>query len=174
MSSPAAAKTTSRFTPCGSSRGARSPRRSTHFTVSTAGHPAERLALKRRLLEPFIKICEAIGYAHSRRVVHRDLKPENVVLGDHGEVIVLDWGLAKLLPEPGGPEATIAGDAIEVSPDASDDKTQGPAGTPRYMAPEQVAADGDRIDERHGSLWAGGDLVRDPRQPPARPRGERR
>jgi eukaryotic-like serine/threonine-protein kinase len=118
------------------------------FHSERAGRPAERLALKRRLLEPFIKICEAIGYAHSRRVVHRDLKPDNVVLGDHGEVIVLDWGLAKVLPESGGPESTLAGDAIEVSADAADDKTQGPAGTPRYMAPEQAATDSDRIDER--------------------------
>ena len=112
------------------------------------GKPTDRLELQRRLLEPFVKICEAIGYAHSRNVIHRDLKPENVVLGDHGEVIVLDWGLAKVLGEPGGPDATVAEDAIALSPDAETDQTQGPVGTPAFMAPEQVAADPDQIDRR--------------------------
>jgi serine/threonine-protein kinase len=118
------------------------------FHEERAGKPLDRLALQRRLLEPFVKICEAIGYAHSRNVVHRDLKPGNVVLGDHGEVIVLDWGLAKLLQAPGGPEATVADDAIALSPEAETDQTQGPVGTPAYMAPEQVAADIQQIDTR--------------------------
>ena len=118
------------------------------FHRERSGGPLDRLALQRRLLEPFVKICEAIGYAHSRNVIHRDLKPENVVLGDHGEVIVLDWGLAKLLAEPGGPDATVAEDAIALSPEARADQTQGRVGTPAYKAPEQVAMDHDKIDAR--------------------------
>ena len=62
------------------------------------GH-ADRLEL-RQLLSVFIGVCNALAYAHSRGVVHRDLKPHNVMLGDFGEVIVLDWGLAKMLGQP--------------------------------------------------------------------------
>ena len=118
------------------------------FHRDRAGKPASRLDWQRRLLEPFLKICEAIGYAHSRNVIHRDLKPENVVLGDHGEVIVLDWGLAKLLTEVLGPHATVDANAIEVTDAAESDKTQGRVGTPAYMAPEQVAMNDDQIDTR--------------------------
>jgi eukaryotic-like serine/threonine-protein kinase len=118
------------------------------FHRDRAGKPASRLDWQRRLLEPFLKICEAIGYAHSRNVIHRDLKPENVVLGDHGEAIVLDWGLAKLLTEALGPHATVDADPIEVTDGALSDKTHGRAGTPVYMAPEQVAMNDDQIDTR--------------------------
>ncbi len=118
------------------------------FHRDRAGKPASRLDWQRRLLEPFLKICEAIGYAHSRNVIHRDLKPENVVLGDHGEVIVLDWGLAKVLTEARGPHSTVDADQIEVADAAGKDKTHGRVGTPAYMAPEQVAMNDEQIDTR--------------------------
>ncbi len=66
--------------------------------VGTESQPtsfAASLALsEQRLLNVFVNVCEALAYAHSRGIIHRDLKPENIVLGEYGEAIVLDWGLA--------------------------------------------------------------------------------
>jgi serine/threonine protein kinase len=118
------------------------------FHRRRAGKPAERLDLQRCLLEPFIKICEAVGYAHSRGVIHRDLKPDNVILGGHGEVLVLDWGLAKIL----GQSETEAPKSIEPHVSLSSEVdivvTEGQLGTPAYMAPEQVEARNDLMNTR--------------------------
>jgi serine/threonine protein kinase len=120
------------------------------FHRRRAGQPADRLELQRQLLEPFIKVCQAVGYAHSRGVIHRDLKPENIVLGAHGEVVVLDWGLAKIVGQPDesgeGPAAAEPG--ISVSTEAQTRPTLGQVGTPAYMAPEQVEARADLVDTR--------------------------
>jgi len=99
-----------------------------------------------RLLQAFTSVCHAMAYAHSRRVIHRDLKPANVMLGSFGEVVVLDWGLAKLLDRPAGlpeeeqpTEQPIAGAGVETLPGQI-------LGTPAYMAPEQALGKHDEID----------------------------
>ncbi|MBS1122451.1 MAG: hypothetical protein H6Q90_4679 [Deltaproteobacteria bacterium] len=97
-----------------------------------------------RVLRAFAEVCLAVEFAHVRGVVHRDLKPDNIMLGDFGEVYVLDWGVAKVVGEDegefadvdssggSGEHATAAGTTI---------------GTPGYMAPEQVRGRTD-IDGR--------------------------
>lgn len=62
--------------------------------------PLERLGRLRRLLRRFIDICDTIEYAHGRGVLHRDLKPANILIGSHGEAVIIDWGLAKVLGAP--------------------------------------------------------------------------
>jgi PAS domain S-box-containing protein len=101
------------------------------------------------LLNAFVTVCNTVAYAHSRGVIHRDLKGPNVILGDFGEVVVLDWGLAKLVGRPeDAPDASLV-----ASPDGAGTDSaytvQGEAiGTPAYMAPEQAAGQLDKIDRR--------------------------
>jgi PAS domain S-box-containing protein len=100
------------------------------------------------LLAAFAAVSNTIAYAHSRGVLHRDLKGDNVILGDFGEVIVLDWGLAKLLGQPDTKET----DRSPTPPDYPQDPgltVQGEiVGTPAYMAPEQADGRLDQIDHR--------------------------
>ncbi len=107
-----------------------------------------------RLLRVFEQVCQAVGFAHSERVVHRDLKPANVMVGAHGEVQVMDWGLAKELA------------AVDLAPDADSPDDDRPAdatrkgtvlGTPAYMPPEQ--ARGEDADERADVFALGGILA---------------
>ncbi|HEY5948666.1 MAG TPA: serine/threonine-protein kinase [Kofleriaceae bacterium] len=91
---------------------------------------------RQRMLRAFVEVCQAIDFAHTRGVVHRDLKPGNIMLGDFGDVYVLDWGLARVVGEA---ITEIATEDIE----SLDVKSGDLLGTPGYMAPEQIQRVGD-------------------------------
>jgi serine/threonine-protein kinase len=96
-----------------------------------ARHTGDARFTRQKLLRAFADVCLAVELAHSRGVIHRDLKPANIMLGDFGEVYVLDWGIARVVGETGQPQLTQVGAIL---------------GTPGYMAPELVTA--DPIDHR--------------------------
>jgi tetratricopeptide (TPR) repeat protein/tRNA A-37 threonylcarbamoyl transferase component Bud32 len=118
-----------------------------HTDEGLKSDPGRRSLEWRQLLRRFLDVCNATDYAHSRGVLHRDIKPDNVIVGRHGETLVIDWGLAKPVgrhdreSDPGdrtlGPSssgaATLPGSVL---------------GTPAYMSPEQAAGDFDRLGPR--------------------------
>ncbi len=87
-------------------------------------------------LRVLLQVCNALRFAHSRRVVHRDIKPENVMIGEFGEVYLLDWGIALSLVE----------ESVEGFP--TRETSQGFAGTPVFMAPEMTLPHAREVDER--------------------------
>jgi serine/threonine protein kinase len=123
-------------------------------------------------LRLFLRICDAVGFAHARGVLHRDLKPANIMVGSFGEVLVLDWGLAKIL------RATTDGDSDGTNPDATVFEKTNPSrqdgdatevsvitghgtvlGTPGYMSPEQARGDVELLDAR-SDIFSLGALLR--------------
>jgi tetratricopeptide (TPR) repeat protein len=124
------------------------------------------------LLQAFTQVCQAVGFAHSRRIIHRDLKPANVMVGAFGEVQVMDWGLAKDLTGlvHGDDQRPSVARTVPVSGADTGPTTYGAAGestdkqtqvgqvlgTPAYMAPEQ--ARGETTDARADVFALGGIL----------------
>ncbi len=109
------------------------------------------------LVAVFLQVAQAVGYAHAKGVIHRDLKPANVMVGQFGEVQVMDWGLAKVLadtaPPPPPEETAPTSRQSLVETDRSSDPgsyTQAGSvlGTPAYMSPEQAGGEIDKLDER--------------------------
>ena len=111
-------------------------------------------------LRTFQKICEAVSFAHARNVLHRDLKPQNIMVGPFGEVLVMDWGLAKLL----SPETSASADGQEMHLRDADrqgtDTAHGSVlGTPGYMAPEQACGEIGAVGPRADVYSLGGAQV---------------
>ena len=119
-------------------------------SLSKAIRECHNLEERLRLLPNFVDLCQAIAYAHSRQIIHRDIKPANVMVGEFGETVVLDWGLAKKqdredIHEQGLSETIQAmnlGDESDVARTAYGQIL----GTPVYMAPEQARGEVDGID----------------------------
>lgn len=132
--------------------------------IETVSSITERLRL-------FLRICDAVAFAHAHGVLHRDLKPANIMVGSFGEVLVMDWGLAKLLREDAGlkpaiadPEATIfekpgkageSGEGVQNIPTGHGTVM----GTPGYMSPEQARGDVEHLDAR-SDIFSLGALLR--------------
>jgi serine/threonine-protein kinase len=108
------------------------------------------------LLETFVKVCDAIAFAHSHGIIHRDLKPSNVMVSDYGQVYVVDWGVAQShlagLSTEGSVESAPFGN------DFASGENGSPIGTLCYMAPEQLRGEPEHIDERTDVFGLGGIL----------------
>lgn len=119
---------------------------------------SERASTLPSRLRIFQRICDTVAFAHTRGVLHRDLKPENIMTGPFGEVLVMDWGVAKILgANQVSTPAEMAHDQAREAPGGfaavslrTAPKTAHGAvlGTPGYMAPEQARGDGANLDER--------------------------
>src|SRR5580698_5971108 len=96
------------------------------------------------VLRAFTDVCLAVEFAHVRGIVHRDLKPDNIMLGDFGEVYILDWGVAKIADG----EPLSRSPPIRAPERASETEDGSLIGTPGYMAPEQCCGDVEAIDAR--------------------------
>jgi eukaryotic-like serine/threonine-protein kinase len=120
-----------------------------HSDAKLKKDPGRRSLELRKLLGRFNDVCNAIEYAHGRGVLHRDIKPGNIIVGKHGETLVVDWGLAKALgrvePGLGTGERTL----IPSSASGSASTLPGAAlGTPSYMSPEQSQGDLENLGPR--------------------------
>ncbi|HEY5933997.1 MAG TPA: serine/threonine-protein kinase [Kofleriaceae bacterium] len=152
-----------------------------------SGDDPDVAGTRKRLMRAFVDVCLAVEFAHSQGIIHRDLKPANIMLGDFGEVYVLDWGVARAVTDGDEPGITPSVE-LDLKLDTGETREGTVLGTPAYMAPEQLvgeragpAADiyalgcilfeivsGDPLHKRSRSLGQAFEVV-DPRPSARRP-----
>jgi serine/threonine protein kinase len=120
-----------------------------HGDESLQREPGRRLLELRMLLRRFVDVCNAIEYAHSRGILHRDIKPGNIMVGKHGETLVVDWGLAKAQGrEPAGGRSGERPLVPSAGSGSADTLPGSALGTASYMSPEQARGELDRVGPR--------------------------
>jgi serine/threonine protein kinase len=114
-------------------------------------------------LQVFQTVCETIAFAHSRGILHRDVKPENIMIGAFGEVLVMDWGIARFIDQIPKSTASAISDSVHVTAhkhlngaSMAETAPDQIIGTPAYMAPEQVHGGNESIDARTDVFGLGG------------------
>ena len=127
-------------------------------SIADGDNDARRMYSRPRLLRMFQDICLGMAFAHDHGVIHRDLKPANIMIGDYGETLIVDWGLARELGSGvraqgsagGKPAPSLNHEPPALSPDLTPDLTMDGEvlGTPAYMAPEQAAGQIHEMDHR--------------------------
>ena len=128
-----------------------------HSDEALKKDPGLRSLELRKLLRRFTDVCNAIDYAHGRGVLHRDIKPGNIIVGRHGETLVVDWGLAKATgkSDPG----VVEGGLVPSSASGSAETLPGSAlGTPAYMSPEQARGEIEQLGPRSDVFSLGATL----------------
>ncbi len=122
------------------------------------------------LLTVFQKVCDAVAFAHSKHVIHRDLKPENIMVGKYGEVLVMDWGLAKAIgldegkngsmgvADPSSALPVFQPSTLPISPSPALTLAGAVMGSPQFMSPEQANGLVDELDARADIFALGGVL----------------
>jgi eukaryotic-like serine/threonine-protein kinase len=130
--------------------------------LESAGKPLDVEHSLSTRLEIFVKVCDAVAYAHNRGVIHRDLKPANVMIGRFNEVYVVDWGVARQIGAAGVAQDQAA-ESIAEDPSAlpsNQTRVGTTVGTPQYMSPEQAAAKNSELDGR-SDLYALGLMLQE-------------
>jgi WD40 repeat protein/tRNA A-37 threonylcarbamoyl transferase component Bud32 len=128
-------------------------------TLSRAIAEANELSDRLALMGHFLGLCQAIAYAHSRGIVHRDIKPENVMIGEFGETVVLDWGMAKNARGRGALDIAHDSSSLPEQLTSANVTLEGTlCGTPNYMSPEQALGRVGEVDER-SDVWSLGAVL---------------